>query len=273
MTDTGPRITVDERGTLRIVTIRNERHRNALTPDMHREFLRIWKELALDGTVAAVVLTGEGGSFCAGGDIDGMLTAIEDEGARRRSIDEARQIVKAIIDCPVPTVAAINGPAVGAGCTFALLCDLALIADDAYFSDPHVNVGLVAGDGGAIVWPLLVGLSRAKQVLFTGDRVDAATALDWGIAVGVHPATEVLDRAISLAERLAAQPSYAVRATKAAVNVPLQQAVAAGLEASLASELASQTSSEFVAIVRGMIQQRDARRERTASQTSQEEGR
>jgi enoyl-CoA hydratase len=253
-------ITVESRGAIRVVTIRNVRYRNAITPPMHRELMRVWRELVVDDQVGAIVLTGEGDAFSAGGDIDGMVLAVNSEQARLHSIDEARQIVKAIVECPVPTIAAVNGPAVGAGATFALLCDVAVMSDDAYFADPHVGVGLVAGDGGAIIWPLLVGLSRTKQLLFTGDRVSAERAVEWGLAMSRHPNTEVLPEALRFAERLLEQPQYALRATKAALNIPLQQAIAAGFEASLASELASQASEDFARNVQSMVEQRAARR-------------
>jgi enoyl-CoA hydratase len=259
------RIAIEDRGPIRILTIHNERNRNAVTADMHREFLRAWREIPLEDSVQAVIVTGAGDAFSAGGDIDGMVAALTSEQDRRRSIDEARLIIKSIVDCPVPTIAAINGPAVGAGATFALFCDLAVIADTAYISDPHVNVGLVAGDGGAIIWPVLLGLSRSKQFLFTGDPVSAARAVDWGMAVSQHARADVLAEAVKLAERLIAQPSYALRATKAALNIPLQHAIATGLEASLASELASLTSEDFVANVNEIVETRETRRSERAA--------
>jgi enoyl-CoA hydratase len=265
-----PFVSIERDGPIRTITIHNERYSNAVTPPMHREFLKIWQDLILDDEAGVVILTGSGGSFSAGGDIDGMVSAVSSEEHRFTSIHEARAIVNAITHCPLPTIAAVNGPAVGAGATFALLCDLAVISEDAYISDPHVSVGLVAGDGGALVWPLLVGLSRAKQYLFTGDQVPAAQAVELGLAVSAHPAGEVLDAARALAERLLAQPTYALRATKAALNVPLHQALASGMEASMASELASLNTSAFRDQVDTMVRRRDERRAARAAREAAE---
>ena len=148
---------------------------------------------------------------------------------------EARKIIVGMIRCPLPIVAAVNGPAVGLGCSLALLSDLVLIAEDTYLSDPHLQVGLVAGDGGALVLPLLVGLARAKELLFLGDRVSAQDAVrPRDRQHAPCPRTSFWTRPWRLARRLAALPAQALQDTKRAVNMHLEQAMPTVMETALA---------------------------------------
>ena len=158
-----------------------------------------------------------------------------------------------MLRCPLPIVAAVNGPAVGLGCSLALLSDLALIADDAHMGDPHVGVGLVAGDGGAMLLPLLVGLSRAKELLFLGRPVEAEEAVRLGLATRAVPKAELLGAAMDLARRLAEQPMQALQATKHAVNLHLTQALSGVMEDALHAESESMQSAEHIALVEGII--------------------
>src|SRR5690606_27743724 len=141
-----------------------------------------------------------------------------DLGVRRRSLRLARRLAGEMLDVAVPVVCAVNGPAVGLGCTVATLCDIVFMADGAFLADTHVSVALVAGDGGAVTWPALTGLLRAKQYLLTGDRVSATEAVDLGLANFVVPADRLMDEALAFAHRLAAQPPQAVQETKAILN-------------------------------------------------------
>ncbi|MGA6227900.1 enoyl-CoA hydratase/isomerase family protein, partial [Streptomyces umbrinus] len=164
------------------------------------------------------------------------------------------------VRCPLPVIAAVNGPAVGLGCSLALLSDLVLIADDAYLADPHVQVGLVAGDGGALILPLLVGLTRAKELLFLGDRVGAEEAVRLGIANRVIPKDKLLDEAMDLAGRLAALPARALRETKRAVNLHLEQALTSVLEPALLAERDTMHDPDHIAVVEKIIASRGRRR-------------
>jgi enoyl-CoA hydratase/carnithine racemase len=158
-----------------------------------------------------------------------------------------------MVRCPVPVIAAVNGPAVGLGCSLALLSDMVLMAEGAYLADPHVQVGLVAGDGGAMVLPLIVGLARAKELLFLGERVSATEAVRLGLANRVVPGDKLLDEAMDLARRLAALPAGALRGTKRAVNLHLEHAMSTVMETALAAEWDSMHSPEHVAIVSRLI--------------------
>ncbi|MCZ0997104.1 enoyl-CoA hydratase/isomerase family protein [Streptomyces mirabilis] len=174
-------ITVEADGDIRIVTLNRPERLNGVSEELHRRLADVWRELADDPGARAVVLTGAGRAFSAAG-LEHLRRHHGDPELRERSIRLDRSIQTAMIRFPLPVVAAVNGPAVGLGCSLALGCDLVLMAEDAYLADPHVSVGLVAGDGGVTLWPLLTSLLRAKEYLFTGDRIPAATAVELGLA-------------------------------------------------------------------------------------------
>lgn len=216
-------ITAD--GPVRVVTLARPDARNAVNEAMHNGLSRLWAELAEDPEARAIVLTGAGRSFCAGGDQDWMTVLREDPVRRTEIMAEAGAIVTGMLRCPLPIVAAVNGAAVGLGATLALLSDIVVLAEKAHLSDPHVSIGLVAGDGGAVVWPLVVGPHRARELLFTGDRIDAPTARALGVANRVVPGEDLMAEALAFAHRLAAQPPQALRDTKRAINLHLQPAL------------------------------------------------
>jgi enoyl-CoA hydratase len=139
----------------------------------------------------------------------------------------------------VPIIAAVNGPAVGLGCSLAAMSDLVIVEEQAYFADPHVARGLVAADGGGLTWPLLTSLLRAKEFILLGDRVPAADAVQLGLANRVVPTGMALSVALELAERMASLPPQALRETKALLNRALQHAVSSWLVGAIAAETAS----------------------------------
>ena len=146
---------------------------NAVNEEVHHAFATIWRVLAADDDVRAVVTTGVGKAFSAGGDMVMFGRLIEDPVARQYQITEARTVFLEVINFPKPLVSAVNGPAVGLGCSIALLSDFLVMGEGSYLADPHVAVGLVAGDGGAAMLPLLVGLMKAKEYVLLGDRITA----------------------------------------------------------------------------------------------------
>ncbi|GAA4983820.1 enoyl-CoA hydratase/isomerase family protein [Yinghuangia aomiensis] len=261
MSGENPVLTVAAEGDVRIVTLNRPDRLNGVSAELHRRLAEVWDELAEDTTARAVVLTGAGRAFCAGGDFDHLQAHHHDAEIRDRSIRFDRRIQTAMLRFPLPVVAAVNGPAVGLGCSLALGCDLVLVADDAYLADPHVSVGLVAGDGGVTFWPLLTSLLRAKEYLFTGDRIPAAKAVELGLANRVVPAAELAKEALALAQRLAAQPAEALRATKAALAVVAEQVSRGGMEAALMAERATMTSPDHIRIIDDLA----ARAERRAA--------
>jgi enoyl-CoA hydratase len=223
-------------GPVRIVTLDQPDTRNAFRPPLRQAVHRIWRELGDDTAVRAVVLTGAGSAFSAGGDIENFARNIADPEVRRRSIRQAAQLTEDLLAFPFPVVAAVNGPAVGLGCSLAVMCDIVLMGESAYFADTHVSVGLVAGDGGTVVWPLLMSLLTAKQHLMLGTPIDAREAYRIGLANQVVPDEELMSTALELAHRLAQQPPQAVQDTKRALNLHLQQAARTVLPFALAAE-------------------------------------
>ncbi len=234
--DLGPELLVTARGSVRVVTMNAPERLNSVNAALHGALIAVWDRLADDPEVDAVVLTGAGRAFCAGGNMPYLRGLHEDPEFRRREIRHAERLSRAMIDCELPIVAAVNGPAVGLGASLALHCDLVLISQDAYMADPHVNVGVVAGDGGAVMWPLHTSLLRVKQYLLLGDRISATECERLGLANSVHSSDDLLPAAFALADRLAAQPRYALRDTKRTLNMHARHAAQLTLSFGLATE-------------------------------------
>jgi enoyl-CoA hydratase/carnithine racemase len=225
---------------------------NAANHELHGRLAEVWPELVADEECRAVVLTGAGRAFCAGGDLGVLRQMHEDTAYREKILAEGRRIIEGMVRFPWPVVSAVNGPAVGLGCSLAGLSDVVLIEESAYLADPHVSVGLVAGDGGALTWPLLTSLLRAKEFLLTGDRIPAAQAVAFGLANRVVPDGTSKDEAVLLAKRMAAQPSGALRATKRALQYGLERAVLEVLDFAVLAESVSSASSEHAAALARM---------------------
>jgi len=242
-------ILVEADGAVRVVRLNRPHALNAANDALHRELATIWGTLALDDECRAVVLTGNGRAFCAGGDFDVLRRMNESPTYRQAILDEAGQIVRSLAAFPLPLIAAVNGPAVGLGCSLAGLCDIVLIESSAYLADPHVSVGLVAGDGGAGTWPALTSLLKAKEYLFTGDKIPAATAVSLGMASREVPDGTSVEEAVALAHRLATQPAQALQDTKRTINRHVQRAIYDMLDFALAAEGAASASDEHRAIV------------------------
>src|SRR5436309_10742541 len=189
-------------GDILKVTLANPRNElNAVDGELHDELCRLFADLKVEREARAVLLTGSGRAFSAGGDFNWMAGITKDDLYEMRR--EGKQIVWNLLDVELPIVAAINGPAVGLGATLALLCDVIFMADTASVADPHVRVGIVAGDGGAAIWPLVLGPARAKQFLLTGDPVTAAEALAMGLVNRVVAPDALEADALAFAARLA----------------------------------------------------------------------
>ena len=231
-------IRVERTGHIITVTIdRPDSPMNAVDGELHADMAALFRSLKTEGDARAIVLTGgEKRAFSAGGDFDWFptLRRLEPLDALRR---EAKQIVWDMLDVEVPIVAALNGAAAGLGASVALLCDVVVMSDRAVIVDPHVNVGLVAGDGGTAVWPLLLGPLAAKRHLLLGEPLTAAEALRLGVAAEVCSPVDVNERAQAWAARLAAQPPLAVKGTKIAVNAHLKRALLDSFDLSTALEM------------------------------------
>lgn len=232
-------IRVDADGPVRIVTLSRPEQLNAINDELHLGLTRLIPQLDADAGARVAVITGEGKAFSAGGDFDLLDRMAKDRALRTDVIAEGRELVLNMIRTRVPVVAAVNGPAVGLGCSVIALSDVVYMAESAYLADPHVAVGLVAADGGPLTWPLHTSLLLAKEYAFTGDRITAARAAQIGLANHVCPDGEVLDAAVAAATKIAALPQQAVEATKRVLNLHLERAVLATIDFAMASETAS----------------------------------
>ena len=230
---------VEADGPVRIVRLARPDQLNAVNEELHLGLTRVFPLLSADPDARVAVITGEGRAFSAGGDFDLLERMTNDRGLRRNVIAEGRELVLNMIRCRVPVVAAVNGPAVGLGCSVVALSDVVYMAESAYLADPHVAVGLVAADGGPLTWPLHTSLLLAKEYAFTGDRISATRAAQIGLANHVCPDGEVLSAALKAAHKIAKLPRQAVEATKRVLNLHVERAVLAKIDFALAAETES----------------------------------
>ena len=229
-------IRVEEDGPVRIVTLSRPDALNATNDELHLNLAKLWPQLSADTDARVAVITGSGRAFSAGGDFDLLDRMAKDRVLRKHTIDEGRDIVINMIRCRVPVIAAVNGPAVGLGCSVVALSDVVYMAESAYLSDPHVMVGLVAADGGPITWPLHTSMLLAKEYAFTGDRISAQRAAEIGLANHVVPDDEVLPRAVETAHKIAKLPQQAVEQTKRVMNLHVERAVLATIDFAMTAE-------------------------------------
>jgi enoyl-CoA hydratase len=225
---------IERQGSILTVTFNRPEALNAINAEMHTELSEIFADINKDSDTNVVVLTGNGRAFSAGGDIKWFQQMTVEQ------LDdlfvEARKIIIDLLEVEQPIIAAINGPATGLGATIALFSDVSIASEDARIGDPHVQVGVVAGDGGAIIWPWLVGAARAKEFLMTGDILKAQEAERIGLVNRVVAAEQLMPTAMELATRLANGPVRAIRGTKVSVNKILRDTANLVLDTSLALE-------------------------------------
>ena len=225
---------------------------NAVDEALHSDLTRLFAGLRREEDARAVLLTGRGRAFSAGGDF-AWFPKLREAGRMEALRRDAKQLIWDLLDVEVPIVAAVNGHAMGLGASIALACDVILMADTATIGDPHVRVGIVAGDGGTAIWPLAVGPARAKEYLLTGDPLTAAEAERIGLVNRVVPAADLDATAMKMAERLAAGAPLAIRYTKLAVNKLLKDALNVAFDTSTAYELVtfqSEDHQEALAAIR-----------------------
>jgi enoyl-CoA hydratase len=237
-------LTVEVDGAIRTVVINRPAELNAVNKELHWALAHVWRQLAADRDAKVVILTGAGRTFSAGGDLGWITSFLDDPVARDESLREGAEIIEEVLRFPLPVIAAVNGAAVGLGCSLAVLCDVVLISETAHLADPHVSVGLVAGDGGAAFWPLLTPILRSREYLFTGERIPASTAVELGLATRTTAPDDLLPEARRLAEKLAAQPAEALRGTKRVANMYLSEALRGAMQAGFAAEAVTMQTPE-----------------------------
>jgi enoyl-CoA hydratase/carnithine racemase len=238
-------IEVDVDGPVRVVRLNRPEQLNATNHVLHHGLASLFPQLDQDPDARVAVLTGAGRAFSAGGDFGYLDQLATDAELRRETLVDGRAIVLGMVRCRLPIVAAVNGPAVGLGCSLVALSDVVYMAESAHLADPHVQLGLVAADGGPVTWPLSLSLPLAKELALLGDRIPAARAAEIGLVNHVCADDEVLEQALACAHRLAALPQQAAEDTKRILNIHLERAVLATLDYALTAEDRSFTSPEL----------------------------
>jgi len=246
-------------GRILYVAIAHEKKKNAVDAGLHRDLARVFYEINLDTAADVVVLTGTGRWFCAGGDMTWFQELVDEKVRWRHMVVEAKKILNGLLELEKPIIAKINGAAAGLGASIALLCDIVYASDTASIGDPHVKMGLVAGDGGAVIWPHLIGINRAKEMLLTGRMLPATEAHAIGLINHVVSPKD-LDVAVDTAAReLAAGATLAIRWTKTVLNLELRRINAAISDSALAYETLTNDSADHQEAVNAFVQKRAAR--------------
>lgn len=230
--------------TILTVTLNRPEVLNATNALMEEELCRFFSEVSHDAETRVVVLTGEGRAFCGGGDFEYIREMMDDQPRFLDAMRYSKQLIYSMLDCSKPVIARINGHAMGLGATLALFCDVSFAAEHAKIADPHVAIGFVAGDGGAVIWPQLVGYNRAKEYLFTGEAILAPDAERIGLINHAVPAEELDRRVTEYARKVAGMPARAVEWTKASINIGLKQLAHSIMDASMAYEALSNATRD-----------------------------
>ena len=207
-----------------VVTLNRPEARNAMNTQMGLDLRDLWQDIYIEqGDLRCIVVTGTGDkAFCAGGDLKWLLRVHGDPVETAYTINHDRKIQNAMLDMEKPIIAKVNGPAIGLGCSLALFCDFIYATPRSKFADPHVSVGLVAGDGGCVIWPQLIGYARAKKYLLTGEQIGAEEARDIGLITEVVEEDKIDQEVQALAERLRDGAKYSIRWTKTSINAGLK---------------------------------------------------
>lgn len=250
---------VERRGRILRIAFNRPDVLNAFGKVMHREFIDALHFAASDPGSDVIVLTGSGRAFSAGGDLQRMEECIADPSEFEREAADAKRIVYALLDIEKPVIARVNGHAVGLGATVALLCDVVFVGESAKIGDPHIKVGLVAGDGGAVIWPQLIGFARAKEYLMTGELLTARQAAEIGLVNHAVADDELDARVDAFCAKLLAGSTMAIRWTKTTVNIELKRIAHALMDPGIAYEALTQRSDDHrnaVAAMKAKIAER-----------------
>lgn len=237
-------LTITREGRLLTITMNRPEALNAADALLHEELAHVFYDVAVDPGSDVIVLTGAGRAFSAGGDIPWMQTAIDRPESFEQTAREAKRIVFSMLDLEKPLVARVNGHATGLGATLALLCDVIFAADTAKIGDPHVSIGFVAGDGGAAIWPQLIGYARAKEYLMTGELLPARKAAEIGLINHAVPPGDLDAAVAAFTGKLLGGATKAIRWSKTVTNIELKRIVHGVMDASVAYEALSNRTED-----------------------------
>lgn len=253
---------LEKRGPIAIMTLNRPDMMNALGQAGDGPAVAaVCKEIVDDASIRCAVLTGAGRAFSAGGDVKAMKERSGAFGGKPYDVrggyrDNIHVIVRSLYNMEVPLISAINGPAIGLGCDVACMADIRLAADHAKLGVTFLKLGLIPGDGGAWLLPRLIGASRAAQLLFTGDVIDAATAKDWGLVSEIYPADELMGEAMKLAERIAGQPPQALRLAKTLMRQANTASYDTIMEMSAAAQALMHETEDHIEGVNAILEKR-----------------
>jgi len=259
-----PFLLVERDGPVVTATLNRPDERNAISETEHSEEIAAFcAQVTRDTTIRAVILTGKGKAFCAGGNVKHMKdragmfagSAYTIRNSYRTAI---QMIPTALYELEVPVIAAINGPAIGAGLDLACMCDIRISADTAIFAESFVKLGLVPGDGGAWLLPRVIGMPRATQMTLTGDAIDAAKALEYGLVTETLPADQLMDRARAIAASIAANPGHATRMAKRLLREGQDMKLVPLLELSAAYQAIAHHTADHEEALAAFVEKRPA---------------
>ena len=251
---------LDLRDRIMTLTLSNPGRKNAVTPVMNAELATIWDDLWLDPEVSVIIFTGEGDAFCSGADLKALNAEFTSETKPRNVVNPVTRVAKkhvmGILECEKPVLAKVRGPAYGMGVNLAMACDMVFVSENARLCDSHVTAGMVAGDGGVLLWPLAIGIHRAKEYLMTGTPIPGPVAAEIGLVNRCLPDDELDAHVQAMAEKLRDLPPLAVNYTKMALNVALKQMTQAAFETSLAYEAYTMQSKDFIEATTAFMEKR-----------------
>lgn len=247
-------LSVDSR--IATLTLNNPEALNAVGPAAHTELTWVFRALAKAAEIDVVIFTGAGRAFCAGGNLEWMEESAADPQLFLPILEEIKHIVLSMLEFPKPLICRMNGAAVGLGATLALCCDVIVASEDARFGDPHVRVGLTAGDGAALVLPHIIGHMRARELLLVGDLISAAEAHDYGLINHVTPAAELDAKVNQIATKLARGAQLAIRYTKAILNASLRATAISQIDMAAAYEALTVASADHREALAAMREKR-----------------
>ena len=250
------RFTFQRDGKILTAFITSDHPVNGVDAIMHDELATIFTDLQRDADSDIIILSAKGRAFCAGGDFDWFAEQIDDPAKFRSIAWDAKRIVSGLLEMEKPIICRLNGAAAGLGATIALLCDIIIADEKALIGDPHVKVGLVAGDGGALIWPQLIGYAKAKELLMTGDLLSASEAKDLGLINYALPADELDAKVAEICGKILGNPKWAVRWTKTVTNIPLKALAAQLMDASIGYESVSNFLDDRREAVAAMAEKR-----------------
>ncbi|API59901.1 enoyl-CoA hydratase [Tardibacter chloracetimidivorans] len=252
-------IRFQRRGRALYVIFNQPDSRNAFAAQSHTELSHVFETAALDAESDIVVVTGEGHSFSAGGNVPAMRANHESPELMYAAVREAKRVVRSMLECDKPIVAKINGDSIGLGATVALLADVAIATNTSRIADPHNAVALIAGDGGSVIWPQLIGFGRARHYLLTGDRITGSEAANIGLIYKSVEAAELDATVDAYVDRLLELPARSLRWTKETYTLPLKQLATLMMDTGMAYEAVSAATQDHLEAITAFEQKRKPR--------------